>query len=504
MSETPRPAAPAPARKVPRLLSCLVKGPLGCLAFLLGALVVLVLFLPPVLGRLADRSLETWFNQSHLGTLETTEVWLGSLYGPQRIESLIVRDPEGQEVLRASVRAPSLGPVLFDDDDDYGPVSIRVASLRIVRERDGGTNLGHAFAHRPGASSVVSTYGGALRFSSDDMRLNVPVPIEIELVIDRLRYADAQGQEGLLEKLALRGELELSSRGATLELEGGADSGAVRVQLKAGELRGESGRPWRFELDAEHLPAALLDLLLGSGALLERVAGPRIERARVVWWNAAGGERALEELALDTQELSLSLRSGRTRERALVSGEDGRAQLEFTSESWCARRLLPELVPVIGEVRALEPDGRFALSASRFSLPLDADLARLDARVELGYPRALWTLDGSALLALPADPSDAEPAPSPFRRRAPLAAAAGTLAVEVAGGTVSLAAQEIPCEEGALALDGSYELVTRRYRALSVALDLGPERASSAVLEGERRGGELPAPPGTPELPGGR
>jgi hypothetical protein len=55
----------AEPRTLPRTLSCLVKGPLGCLTFLLGAVTVFVLFIPPAGGRLVRGWTEEWFAERH-------------------------------------------------------------------------------------------------------------------------------------------------------------------------------------------------------------------------------------------------------------------------------------------------------------------------------------------------------------------------------------------------------------------------------------------------------
>src|SRR6185436_18822518 len=108
----------------------------------------------PAVGRLVDKLAEEWFAERHAGRLELVDAWIGSFYGPQRIDSVILRDPEDDEVLRAVVRAPAV-PDLFhggEGEQSVGPVEIRIASLRIVQARDGSTNLARALAERPRAA----------------------------------------------------------------------------------------------------------------------------------------------------------------------------------------------------------------------------------------------------------------------------------------------------------------------------------------------------------------
>ena len=126
-----------------RLLGCLIKTPVGCLSFLVGALVVFVIFVPPALGSLVSQQLEKWFDENYAGTLEVKEAWLLSFYGPQKIETIALRDPQQNEILHAQLTAPSLNPTL--DDERWGPVQLHVSRLNLSRDAEGVTNLERAF-----------------------------------------------------------------------------------------------------------------------------------------------------------------------------------------------------------------------------------------------------------------------------------------------------------------------------------------------------------------------
>ena len=228
MSETP------PRKKVARWLGCLIKGPLGCLAFSVGAAIVFVLFLPPALGRLADRSLEEWFGENHMGSLEIGEAWIGSLYGPQHVKSLILRDPAGEEVVRAEAEAPSLGPLVVGDAREFGPIDVHVHRVDLVELEDGTTNLARALAERqvgvPGHPETGLPERARGRHGYD---FDVPVPVRFELALDRWSTTGTASGRGLLENLSFHGTLVWGTVQHEFELE---DEGytATRHQREVG------------------------------------------------------------------------------------------------------------------------------------------------------------------------------------------------------------------------------------------------------------------------------
>ncbi len=462
MTETPR--------KLPRVFSCLIKAPLGCLAFTVGAAVVLVLFLPPALGRLASRSFEDWFGEVHHGSVELDEAWLGSVYGPQRIQSLILRDPEGDEVLRAGLRAPSLGPVVLEQAEHYGPVEVRISSLRVEQGADGRTTLERALALREGEHDT-------LPFS-----MQRGLTLALELVIDRLRFADPSGNEGSIEKLTFQGELERGPRRARLVLDGG--DGSLRLRIEAEQLD-ELARPWRASVSFERGPVFLPELLLDSGGFFGHALGPEVDSGEVAWRNEASGERVLEKLLLEDGGDRIELR-GRLGQVLFATEEGDSLVLEFGEESWCCRVLLPELLPVFSRLRPLEPAEHFRLTTSRLVWPLDGQLNRAEARFELALPRCEALLDPAVAGALALAPEGA------------LALESGSLAGALATGRLTFVDQRVSTAAGALVLSGGYDFAARSFASLAVALEKDGA-GSSAVLQGARSAQpSIPTPPDPP------
>ena len=101
--------------KVPRFFSCLIKGPLGCLAFAVGAAAIAILLLPPALGRWIDRRVERWFEERHGGSLE-----LDSAEGRGTLAT--IRLPQGSSDGKRDADGPQRepGPTGREGESDAG------------------------------------------------------------------------------------------------------------------------------------------------------------------------------------------------------------------------------------------------------------------------------------------------------------------------------------------------------------------------------------------------
>ena len=265
-----------------RLVGCLIKAPLGCLAFFIGAAVVLVLFLPPALGGLVSDGLEEWFARRYRGTLEVKEAWLGSLYGPQKVESITLRDPERNEILHATLRAPSLGPVFWEGAEDWGPIEIHVDNVRLVRDADGVSNLALALTRQP------------LTEGDEDSAHELDIPRELQMglrtvafvvEIDRFSWADTAGHEVRLTDVVCDGLLNLRAPSMQMDVEGVATLtdgvvDAVAFELTLPELlrwsEPAATPPWSFELSAGPVPVAAAEILVGVFDRLDRALGPTV------------------------------------------------------------------------------------------------------------------------------------------------------------------------------------------------------------------------------------
>jgi hypothetical protein len=472
------PAPELPRRALPRFVTCLIKGPLGCLAFLFGAAVVVVLLLPPAGGRLADRMVEEWFARRHHGTLELSDTWIGSFYGAQRVDGLILRDPEGEEVLRATLRAPALGDFLAGGaggGEALGPVEVRVLAMRLVETRDGGTNLARALAERPRVPDEGERQGG---FTSQR-------PIALELWIERLRCLDARGAEEVLDGIALRGTLTFGTLETRLVLDGGLDLGGepARVHVELAWRVGAS-EPSDLALRLEGVPSRLGALLVPAVRALAPAAGARLDEL------ACQREGARLELTAVDEGARFQLRGSVADD--WVEGNAGLAELELGCAHPAAGTLLARLLPLAPELECEVEGTRHVFALARGRWPLDGELARLE---------------GELVLA---------PAPARARLLAPLAArlagAPGPLRLEPRRQTLALGAgrlEYVPfrlgLERGWLELAGTRTLARGELDARltgeldGVPFDLGRARGAGEVLVLEVEAPPAPAQPPAPE-----
>ena len=415
---------------MPRFVSCLVKGPLGCLAFLVGAAIVLVLLLPPVGGRLADRLVEQWFHERHLGSLELADAWIGSFYGPQRVDNLTLRDPDDEEVLRATLSAPAL-PEFFDharNGGRLGPVEIRIASLRLVREADGETNLAHALAER--ARAVSSERGRA--FSTDR-----PLEIQLSVRIERLRYSDARGREEALDGITLTGRFVWGPYETRLELEGGPDGGkaaAPRVSLAFARAQAEPPGPWRATVHLERAPTTLAGLLVPAARALLPLAGAELDE--LAW------QRDGKRVTLSAADAGARLELKGELEEGAIGGSEAAAELVLP----CAGgELLTVLLPVLASVECDEPDANHVLHLARAHWPLTGEWSTLAGELELvPAPSAARLAPALAAALAGAHPSEAR--------------LDGRSTLRVRAGRLEFAPFRLPLAEGWLELTGTLAL----------------------------------------------
>lgn len=425
-----------PPRRGSRLFTCLVKGPLGCLAFVLGAAAVFVLLLPPAGGRLADRLAEEWFGERHLGSLELADAWVGSFYGPQRIDSVILRDPEGEEVLRAALRAPSFSEFHGGDSggtSHYGPVEIRVASLRLERDAHGRTNLARALSARErDVSATVSERRSGL--ASDQ-----PLEFELELSIERLRYADGLGRERSLDGIVLRGTLLWGPTETRLTLAGGPEAGPGEpAHARLEFVRRESGRPgpWRSTLTLEGLPSALAGLLVAAFEPLAPFAGERVDQ---LTWQQDG-----ERVALRALDGPASLGLEGVLEGDSVLAEAGSFELGLD----CAEgnELLARLVPVLTAIECEDGSARHELRLARARWPLGGDWRALSGQLVLVPARGRARLAPGVAARL----ASAQPAEVRFE--------GGRLELDLQDGVLAYAPLRLPLADGWLELVGTLAL----------------------------------------------
>jgi hypothetical protein len=456
------------ARKVPRFVSCLVKGPLGCLAFFVGAGLALVLLVPPVAGRVIDRTLERWFSKRYAGELELGDAWLGSLWGEQRVERILLRDPLGEEILRAKLTAPPLSE-FFSNHGNYGPVEVRVERMSVI-ERDGLTNLERALEALAPEEARTS-----------DLRTDQSTTLALDLWIARLRYASEREAEDTLVDLRLQGALEWGPLETRLALETqGVSEGAMHARLRL--ERSELGlvNPWKGVVELEGVPTVLARALCPALRPITGAAGSRIDRLR---WSFSP-----EAVALECADAGVELAFAGKLEGGIVVAETEPVVLGLACH--VSALGLSTLFPFLARVECEANDAVHELRLHHARWPLDGDWAKLAGELELSFASAKAALAATS--------------------RPPLIALLGPLAprLPVAGGELDLTGLQIPLENGWVRFEGRLELGSGA-GSVAVAgevdgaplerLELGPDAAPPLPAAPD-----VPSPNGLPQVPPAR
>ena len=371
----------SPPKKRWRLLGCLVKGPLGCLAFLLGLFGVLVIFGPKAIGSRLASLLEKHFESTYAGSLTVDDAWVGSLYGPQEIESVVLFDPEGGEIMRARIKAPSFAALLDNDSEStWGPIEIRIETIQLVEDASGRTNLDRALARVEDEKSAGSRL-------ERDLTLD---PFNVELLVDRLSWSDERGRAFVV--LDLRCSALFTDLGDEVRMEA---SGQATVEGRsvpgisfewdienvcAGSLEGSE---WTFGLDTDPAPVALLEAMFASVSDLETTFGEQMRTCHLRMSGDRDGVRRIDEFVVDADRVYAELAATWPEGSELVSGGDDVATFRFSSDTELADDFLTRTLPLVDEVELDASRNNTELRLVDFVLPINGGLEGLRASCEI-------------------------------------------------------------------------------------------------------------------------
>ena len=367
---------------------------MGCLAFFTGFLVVTIIFLPPVAGRAVARFSERTFNARREGTLEVKEAWVGSVYGPQRIERVALRDPEGAEIFSARLEAPLLFDQVFRDETVFGPVDIQVPRVSLRIDASGRSNLERALALRADAANEASI----TRISLQAQDLEA---VAFHLSVGRVDWRDQAGHELVVEGLECDGRLTQAGDVVQVEISAGrgrvvgfgVDGLTFHGKLEDVSTLLDPSRPdrWSGTLTTKEAPTLLAEWVTGAFGELVPIFGSDLERLEVSAAASDGraGEWTLDQLELESTGARLSARGARLRRGEELAGEEA-LRLVLAPDSPWAMSVIPRLLPLV-EVGTPDSDietdlqSRYApsLSLTRFVLPFSEERASLKGELEL-------------------------------------------------------------------------------------------------------------------------
>lgn len=387
---------PKPARGPLHWIGCLVQVPLGCLAFLVGALVVLFAFLPFATGSLLGTWASEEFSKARIGDLEVTDAWLGSFYGSQEIGGVTMRDGDGREVLRGSLDAPSLRTLFFSSDPEWGPVRVHLELVDLTREPNGGWRLFDALERDPSGTEPDPKGRRVVTSHSSSTSTSFRKSILVELVVDRLITTDATGSPFEIRDLACRGSVRVRSSEETGQEvvvgfdgtgRGTFDGDPGRSIGLAWHLEGgESGIEWRVSFDTERVERAIV--LAVAPGLDHALEDAPLELNS---FHAALGQEAKDQplrlsVRADAQGVGVALSADLDLATAsLRSAPADRIRLVLDGRDAVGERIARDLVPFIA---GFGGDGREAVSAE---VRVDDFVVDLAARPIL--PRANLVLD---------------------------------------------------------------------------------------------------------------
>ena len=390
----------------------LLKGGCGCGAFVLGGLIVLVIFLPRLAGSVAARVAEEEFANQYRGRIEIRGPRLG-WSSRQEVEGIRLMDPEEREVASLSLEFPSIldlweaGDRILDDQRaDLGHF-LATGKGALVFDEAGASNLDAALESRHGPARP--RVEGARRGPRDESQKRDDRKIEdllrrltfsLELRLESFDWTDPR-LEVPTNKLNLRDVVALVEIGENGVIEtritgvqecvtsGDFTADATLAGVRATE-EGLLPGSWVLALNADQLSGALADRLAGLGGQ----SGQLLGEAFAVEGAATGNLGALEQVRLDLRSEAMHL-------GAVGRVLDGRFELvPGGSVLEIEERVAGDLLEAIGAAYMLEGSGlrvpesgsSLELRELSFAMPIDSadPLSESALKIALGVgPLAL-------------------------------------------------------------------------------------------------------------------
>jgi hypothetical protein len=313
----------APKRR--GFLPVFLKSTVGCIAFVVGALIVLVLLLPTLCSTLAASIVRKDFNQKHRGTLEIGGLDL-AWFQRQTVRDAILLAPDKTEVARATATLPSLLDLVRSGGSRIGKVDLTV-NAELVADDAGVTNLERALESskaEPKSEKKTDESSGSLSKKLADLDL------DLTLKSQRLSWSDADTRRlGAPFEIRDLSAVVKARPGAPLTAQAqasiAADSpGELALDATVNDLartsapasKGASPKwPWGridMNLSLKGFSSGLLDGLANQHGRLKDILGPRFDLTA----KAAGATP-------DAGDVSIALDAGATKARFAGRFENG-------------------------------------------------------------------------------------------------------------------------------------------------------------------------------------
>ena len=461
-----------PRRGCRPTLGCLVRGPLGCLSFLAGAAIVVVLLLPTSVGRFTGPSWEESFARGHQGTLQFGEfrlLWASR----QRIENILLHDPEGRYVGSADVHLPPMIDCLGDYVDQHLRMDLKL-DLNLVRDESGGLNLARAFERSPEAApdhvhggwvppdrfrAVVNVVNWHLAWSTPRMRSETQ---NLALILDEgrldLSAGGGHGFEG-------SGQARWSFPGPDGRVEGQGD---LTIDVDFDELEAlltGQAQNLTYTWSVDGLHAAMLELIGPAGLPYAEALGTRVASVEVRRPDAESEYRVVR-LRGASQRLTLA---GAWEGDVFVDdvtwqgGRDAEpTHVDFKLGDYWTDVVLAGLLPFLGDLQPAQDGAVGRIELADYRVPREGNLEALEGRLTVD----LAEIQARFLPHRAGDP-DWSGTPAGVLRLAPIR-------LRIEGGRVSYESLEMTLGEHSVEVGGHYDLLADE---LDLVLRLPPDLA---------------------------
>ncbi|MEM6570443.1 MAG: hypothetical protein AAF957_18675 [Planctomycetota bacterium] len=384
----------------------------GCLAFLVGSGLAVALFGAHLLSGWGARALERYIGQSIDGTVEVHGVEL-SWSRPQKASSILIRSPEGDQVVLASLRFPPLLDLIGEPRGERR-FRIQIVDLKSRVRSDGTSDLGRTFRLTESTDETVTealtarvaSFLGGVEDDIEDSSLKVEVFIDQASIDNSASVgSDVEIEDFKLVARVNRLGAQIMPSNCELRLDGEDEIRTIEFDAQFGF--GEDGRLrlTRARLDADPIPRGVLETL-GIAPRSGREAPPRDPRRRADVYDVVSsravsslGEFAANGASIDARFghekddgdplLSLAMDSdvGKLRFDAVLRDDalvpmpqaDGRSALlmTFTPPLGAPASILRALVPESIEVHDETPGMEWVVESRSFRLPVDPETLSL-------------------------------------------------------------------------------------------------------------------------------
>ena len=147
-------STPPRFRRLFSCLGCLVAGPLGCLSFLGGGVLVALIFLPEIGEQLILKRMPAMFREQFMGELSVESIDL-AWTSVQRIEGILLLDDQGRTILSGSAELPPL--LAWDSSAEGLGLSTLKLNLDVAIDETGRSNFDRALTLKKNANELSSS-----------------------------------------------------------------------------------------------------------------------------------------------------------------------------------------------------------------------------------------------------------------------------------------------------------------------------------------------------------